>query len=238
MSKLVLEAGPRLLRLRPRARNSVKAFQTESCWSDVTEAAHEYLFEPVELRGTVTVRNIFLLLERCPFLLSVFRRDYACEMLDYLRENGLLGTFGIHTCDLTHLELYQVWHKNSHTGCVRGQDFWHLRGWGPPEPGMDWLEPCSEAIPYSVSLTDIAQLLDVSLRVSLTAQVVEDDEYSVKYGEVLHEVCLESISLGDVIRGLLWELSFHGSPQDQQKVVQELRSQVAELDTRVEESCS
>lgn len=38
------------------------------------------------------------------------------------------------------------------------------------------------------------------------------------------------MTLGQVIHGLLWELCFHGGPQEQQEVIEELERRVAEVD--------
>jgi len=40
----------------------------------------------------------------------------------------------------------------------------------------------------------------------------------------------ERITLGSFIREILWELSWHGSPEDSEKISQGLKEQVAEID--------
>jgi len=45
---------------------------------------------------------------------------------------------------------------------------------------------------------------------------------------VVHKV--EDVALGQVLEGLLWELSFHGGPVEREAVSEDLRRRVAEVD--------
>jgi hypothetical protein len=50
------------------------------------------------------------------------------------------------------------------------------------------------------------------------------------YGGVLETTTLEAISLGQVIHALLFELSWHGGPAEQEEFNDSLNAQIAEID--------
>jgi len=51
-----------------------------------------------------------------------------------------------------------------------------------------------------------------------------------QYANTLQVVKSERITLGNFIREILWELSWHGSPEDSEKIGQGLKEQVTEID--------
>ena len=237
MSEIVFTSGGRLLRERLEPREfatSRKSRSSRRVQEDVSSLAHEFLFDPVDVTEDVMLRDVFLLLQRCPILTAVFRRDYAKELLEHVQSNGLYEAPGLkmRTSGLTHLELYQHWRRNSRHNTFAGQGFWHLHAWGPPEEDLQQRSApeVDSVVAYSVSLTPVSELLDLPIRVKREASVSEDDHFSRAYGAVLPDVALEdAITLGAFLHGILWELSFHGTPQEQQALAQELQRRVEEV---------
>ena len=69
-------------------------------------------------------------------------------------------------------------------------------------------------------------------------QITEDDEDAKAYMREIARVRHADVTLGQVIHGLLWELSFHGGPREKQEVVDEVDRRVAEIDAGTTELVS
>ena len=57
--------------------------------ADVTERAREYVFEPVTLDSKVTLGGVFRLLEACPTLAHVARREFAEKLCAKANKGGM-----------------------------------------------------------------------------------------------------------------------------------------------------
>ena len=79
-------------------------------------------------------------------------------------------------------------------------------------------------------MTPLRVLLPLPLLVNPEVQVIEDDLNAKEYGDEIFRVRHPDVTLGQVVHGVLWELSFHGAPEMQSGVMEELKSRVAEVD--------
>lgn len=82
---------------------------------DVTDRAHEVLFEPVTLDAAVTLGDVFRLMDASPLLQQVFRRDFADELCAEARKGPVAKAGadpGSHEA-IEVLELYQEWSVSS-----------------------------------------------------------------------------------------------------------------------------
>ncbi|MCK6376551.1 MAG: hypothetical protein L6Q69_20985, partial [Zoogloea sp.] len=86
-----------------------------------------------------------------------------------------------------------------------------------------------ERIEWAVSLTPLRSLLALPVRVNHSVRITEDDQAAQAWMREIGRAQVEDVTLGQVIEGLLWELSFHGGPAEQEAVAEGLRQQVAEL---------
>jgi DNA-binding transcriptional MerR regulator len=66
--------------------------------------------------------------------------------------------------------------------------------------------------------------------VSAEVRITEEDDSAKAWMREIRRARSTDVTLGQVIRGLLWELSFHGGPQEQQQMLDRLKRQVAEID--------
>lgn len=138
------------------------------------------------------------------------------------------------------LELYQHWGLDTSTNEYSGTQRLQLHGIGNkltedlPEQG----KKKGERIQWSVALTPLRELL--SLRVVMNAEVrmIEEDALAKAYGSEIRRARNVDVTLGQVIQGLLWELSFHGGPQEQREVSDDLERRVAEIDAGTAELVS
>lgn len=79
-----------------------------------------------------------------------------------------------------------------------------------------------ERIEWGVSLTPLRELLVLPVRVNHGVRITEDDQAAQVWMQEIGRAQVEDVTLGQVLEGLLWELSFHGGPAEQEAVAEGL----------------
>ena len=221
---------------------------------DVTGRAHELLFELITIHTETTLADIFRLMEASPLLQKFYRRDFAEELCAEARKGavesparGPAGPSQGRTPECTaqrfpdqrashdgieFLELYQQWGLDTSTNEYSGMQRLHLHGIGHElaEDLPEERRKKGERIEWSVSLSPLRELLALPVRVNTEVRVTEEDATAKAYMSEIRRVRNAEVTLGQVIHGLLWELSFHGGPQEQREVSEDLERRVAEVD--------
>jgi hypothetical protein len=232
MSEIKLFTGPRLERHEwvYDAANSSGEMKVEN----VTARAHEYVYRDIAVEPDVTLADIFALVAPNTILLAVFRQDFVEELCVEYKKGNKKPT-GEPWEQLEYLELYQVWALDTATQTYQWAGRYRLHGVGGIQPA-DIIEhgyvmhKKDERIQWGVSLTPLRELLHLPLRVNTKVRVQEEDLDSCNFGKTLQTVINPQITLGGFIKETLWELSFHGGPDESATVWSELKSQVAELE--------
>lgn len=202
---------------------------------DVTARAHEFIFNDVALADGVTLHDIFKLLDAAPILQSVLRRDFCVELVEEARK-GVSPDFkpGYASDAIEYLELYQIWHRNSATKeyqPVHRLDF-HGIGYALREvldEGHGFSYPVGHRIQWGISCSPVRELLPLPVKVKDSVVVCEDDIDAKNWGSEIETIKLGGVSLGQVLHGILWELSFHGGPKEATEFKEELQSRVDEI---------
>lgn len=202
-------------------------------WVDVTSTAHQFLFEPVELDG-ITLQDVFGLLDRDPILVQVLRRYFVQELLEHARKGALQHDNSYDPQGIEYLELYQCLGLDTSTRTVTQDQHVQFHGVGfemrQDEEMDDYIQPKGTRINWGVGLTDVREMLHLPVRVRYEVPVEESDVDSVRFGQKLHTVMRSELTLGQVLHGILWELSFYGGPKGQADVREELHEAVRESD--------
>lgn len=202
--------------------------------TEVTDRSHEYLFREVTVDPDVTLAEVFKLVMDEPVMQAVFRQEFVAELSEEVRK-GPLSKDEEHWQQLEFLELYQVWTQDTATGEYGEVGRFHLHGVGVVQEA-DIFEHGhlahrkGERTKWSVSLAPVRELLHLPVRVNFDVVICEDDLDAKLYANTIQTGTNKSITLGSFIREILWELSWHGSPQDSAEFSQGLSKQVAELD--------
>lgn len=242
MTNLILKSGPHLIK-RDWEHNSELS---TGKWHDrdVTANAHQYLFDTVQVDESVTLQDIFGLLEAAPLLQKVFRRDFCVELLVEAKK-GISDRFSLEYSPegIEYLELYQILNFNTDTREYLPMHRLQLHGQGyvlkaPWDDGSGCTCPAGERIQWGVSLAPLRELLPLPLKVRYSTPVCEDDTHAKGYGCELDRVSLTGVSLSQVLHGILWELSFHGGPVEQESIVSSLKEQMDQLDSGTAETVS
>lgn len=233
MSELILKPGPVLL-WRQWEYDEVTE-EGDYVDSDVTTTAHEYLFESVTIDKDVLLSDIFWLLDAAPILTAILRRDFSDALLAEARKGASSSWNNAYAPEgIEFLELYQTWHLNTATreyDSVHRLDF-HGVGYLLREDfdyGNGNIYPAGTRIHWSVSTTPLRELLAIPIRINPSVSICENDLSAKKYGHELEKIQLMGINLGQVLHGILWELSWHGGPESQSQFVDELNERVEDI---------
>ena len=252
MQHLILRPGPQLVMRAFRPEPDDTGSRVEEL--DFTGRAHELLFELITIHAETTLADIFRLMEASPLLQKFYHRDFAEELCAEARKGAAeplarapawppqgrtpecaARRFPVQRAaheGIEFLELYQEWGLDTGTNEYSGMQHLHLHGIGH-ELAEDLPEEHrtkGECIEWSVSLTPLRELLSLPVRLKDEVRITEEDATAKAYTSEIRRARCADVTLGQVIHGLLWELSFHGGPQEQMEVSEDLKRQVAEVD--------
>lgn len=229
MSEFILKAGPVLISRSWETDPATKVGAWQE--ADVTARAHEHLFECVTLEEDVTLADIFKLVGENPVLQAVFRRDYAAELCAEAAKGATAPVDEQPDDALAYLELYQHWGLDTGTGTYGAMHRLHFHGLSVPQ-SVDRPDKglvAGERIQWGISMTNPREMLHLTVRVNPQVKVCEDDVDAKGYGREL--ACQQNpfVTLGQVLHGILWELSFYGAPAEAAEVSEDLRAQMDEV---------
>lgn len=231
MSDIKLFPGPRL----ERHEWGYDEASASGAWKAdvVTDRAHEYLYRNVEVSPDVTLADILGLLASNPVLLAVYRQEFVEELCAEFKKGPIAPT-GEDWENLEYLELYQVWSLDSATGAYQSAGKFSLHGAGIVQ-AEDILEhghvrhKKGERIHWGVSVTPLREMLHLPVRVNPKVLICENGLDSCNYGETVQTASNSQITLGSFLRETLWELSFHGGPDESATFREDLMEQVEEV---------
>lgn len=242
MSELIFRPGPTLL-WRKWEYDEAKE---EGAYvdKDVTALAHEYLFESITIEKDVLLADIFRLLNAAPILTVLLRRDFSEELLVEARKGASPSCDPVYSLEgIEFLELYQIWLLNTATReyeSVHRLDF-HGIGYRLREEsdyGNGDIRPAGTRIHWSISTTPLRELLNVPIRFNHVVSICENDLSAKKYAQELEKIQLMGINLGQVLHGILWELSWHGGPETRSQFVDKLNMQMEEINNNRQDAIS
>lgn len=195
---------------------------------DVTESALYHLMSPCTLEEGVTLRDIFLILQRDIEIYQVIINNWVEEIV----AEGLSGKQRPEEkgdCTIDYLELY--WNLEAESGKhsdFGGYIFPCFHGWGSwPE---DTHTPAGTKGGIGVDFSPSYELIDLPLRLKDTAEVTFLENYKYKDAE-RREVAGPVYSLFHILYGIVWELSFMGSPDSRDNKRVELEETVRRIDS-------
>ena len=231
MSDIKLFPGPRLERHEWVYDEARAAGEWKS--EVVTDRAHEFLFRGVEVAPDVTLADIFALVAPNPVLMAVYRQEFVEELCTEYQKGPVAPT-GEGWEKLEHLELYQVWALDTAAKSYQGPGRFSLHGVGVVQPAdiVEYgtvMHKKDERIQWGVSMTPLRQMLHLPVRVNTEVRVCEDDVDSCNYGKTILTAANPHITLGSFIKETLWELSFHGGPDESATLREDLMEQVEEV---------
>jgi hypothetical protein len=238
MNMLTLGPGATLIRRDSHFRDADSPVE-----QNVADRAIAFLFEPVALHPELKLGDIFILFEACPALHQVFRRAWSVEMCEEARKGAVPQRRGDNPADdagIEYLELYWSWARDTASSTYRSVHRLDLHGVGPvlASDNAIYGHRAGTRINWSVSLTPLRELLELPLRLREELSIAEDDIDAKAYAQPIASGRCDEVLLGQVIQGVLWELSFYGGPEDKAQVGADLKAQVEEIDAGTAELTS
>lgn len=215
-----------LLTLGKNARLTYRGFE-EPEERDVAKHASAFLFEPIKLEPDVCLKDLLALFEVCPELHHVYKRQWSREVCEQAQKGALpLDN------DIEYLQLNWAWcldtYSNTYSGMLQPQ----LEGVGPILTEDDEVNggKAGSRINWSVSLTPVRELLDLPLRINEQLSLTEEDVDSHAFMREIATGEYKETTLGELIQGVLWDLSFHGGEEDKEQFLSDLKKQTEEID--------
>lgn len=217
----------------------------ESRWSrrvrryvarDVTNSSFRHLFDSCDIEDGVRLVDILRLVGR---QVDVFDAVFGNHCRELVRE-GLRRTRRGRDGNIDFLELYwgadldEEKLRRGKKTTLQGMLFPSFHGVGPVEP-KDKIEHGSvvcrkgDRERWAIDLTPVSHLASLPVRMSESLEIYPPLDPK-KYPEPpLLRVDVVKPSFGQVIQGILWELSFHGAPRERDDMAAKLRVMVSEI---------
>lgn len=234
MFDLLIARGARLLAAPPDLATGAPAEEAPALRQvDVTRDAAAYLFDPVQLEEGATLADVLGLFTACPLLRHVFERDFAHEYAEALTSSapGAFGVLPPPDAQLKRLEVQRVRQFNS-AQCVEESQSWHFHGIGPApaqeEEGSASPAADLEDVKWGLSLGELGPLLALPVVVSNQAVECEADPHSLRFGAALRTYGVGAPTLGELLRAILYELSFHGDPTQRVQTFNQVKDLASE----------
>lgn len=206
---------------------------------DISDKLIHYLFENVEFGAEpFTLQDVFSLMELNPMLKDVYRQNFAYELCKEAAKGPSQKAIEANwrkkapeAEDLECIELYEYIEFNSRlkeTDSATGFMQMHALSFPLMQDEENYGKK-GDVIQFSVSLTPVRDLLLLPVKIKSEVLVTEDDIASKSFGNKLLTFNKKSYSLGRIFEGLLWEISFHGAPSEQEERIEELQDRVSDL---------
>ncbi|MGB7399671.1 hypothetical protein [Castellaniella sp.] len=223
MTCLEFYPGPMLRRRRHQDEPDNPA------WIDVTLSAAQFLFDPVKIKG-VKLSDLFDLVRLNPDLRTVYRRDFIAEFLTETAKGPVDAPDEDPDERIEYLELYRHWEFDSHTRTYEISPRPSLHGVGVVRTKDAQYYKAGERTTWGLLGSHVRTLLNLEIKYKSEVMVTENDTCTRNYGQILAQPCLEQITLGELLAGVFWEISFHGSPDDAEAVAEEIKRRRDEVD--------
>lgn len=217
MLKLTLLPGPVLQLIRPEHCEEPEI-------TDVTAQAYAHLYRALVIAPDVRLSDVLGLLHACPTLIDIYSNCNAQGIADAAslgpqQQSSLEGTV------LEYLELCRIWDYDASIRTYSGLGFLDLSGVGPySEDDLQELKelgakpPCSKKR-WCVGLTPVRDLLDLPMRLGYQIGWLSPSRKSRAKPRAIY--CSEFL-LGEVLNGLLSQLSWFGDADQQQDMIEML----------------
>jgi len=190
--------------------------------TDVTDEAPTRLFNTCTLDDDVTLKDILLLLNTNLGIFDLIIGNWCKEIV----EEGLKKQ-PIKEDKIEYLELYWCVVRDK----IENKDTFSENIF-PRFHGHGYEDKNGQRTPYGIAFSPVNQLVNLSLKLSNEYVIINDmnwkEEPKIYKGP--------SYSLGHILYGVIWELSFHGDPINRDKIWNNLMDIKEEVDSKYKEN--
>lgn len=197
---------------------------------DVTDFSFRHLFDLCSLEDGVTLKDVFLLVSReaglYDLIIGNWLKDYMSEAFNEKEKEPIQDQ------EIDFLELYWTPSLQKLEGreSLQGSAFPCLHGLGPVLQNEQDGFKAGSRIPYSLSFMPLGTLLDLPLKIKKDTELWSEDFDSRKLKDKkILDIKEWPMTLGQIVYGIFWELSFYGSPKDRDQQGQKLKEIIKDL---------
>lgn len=195
--------------------------------TDATEFAPRFLWDECRVTDATTLNDVFLLLNENIDIFDVVIGNWCREFVDEALNNEPEEESDLASCDLQWNFTTQRYYADENQTELEGINHPNFGGTG------------KDGVSYGISFTPVYKMKNVPLRLIHSATLFDEGEFYKnkdyknpdKYTQTFDRV---SFTLGDILYGIIWELSWYGNPSERDKQGQELNDMV---DNIKEEDC-
>ena len=196
-------------------------------YRDRTDAAPSHLFDHCDLDEDVTLRDIFLLLKRHLKLFDGIFGNWCKEIVtDGL---GKRHKRNPKTDDIDYLELYfeiiEHDYGKKYPVETSGLNFPKFHGVGVMKKDTEH-EKKGQTVQWAIELTEPWKLALYPVKLRTSIQVTREKP---KANETLATLQNPAFTLGHILYGVIWELSFYGPPKKAKKFREELGRRIEDI---------
>lgn len=224
--------------IRKGGRLFTRRFKSEEEWSDRTDRAPRHLFDSCTLEEGVTLRDIFLLLNSNLEVFDLVLGNWTRELTEEALNQPPVPS------DLKYLflewapSIQAVWdgRKETDKKHFSGNFFPDFHGWGPIEEGGKTYDTR-----WGVSTCSVNSIIDTPLVLKEAYSINDEMAWWKKFrsrgeGEglpnrdefiVVYDKC--DFTLGHILYGIVWELSWHGGPKQREEFNSEINRRIDEI---------
>lgn len=190
---------------------------------NATDRASAYLFEKLTLAKELTLRDVFSLIEKSPFLKESLHHYWIDEFLIEAK-NAARASVEMNARSIECLELYWSWEFDQESQIYKSPLRPDFRGVGILQQ-EDIIEhdhvvcPKGQRINWSISTAELGEIIDLPLKIGDEPLVTED-------APPIKILC--DTTLGQMLEGIFWELSFHGGPEGRRSFNEDLEKAAKE----------
>lgn len=208
---------------------------------DKTDSALRYLFDTCELEEDVTLKDIFLLLNTELVLFDAVIGNWCKEIVtEGLTQPGKpydLSKYDPEQIEYLELGYTPEYSKNKDEGtCLYGftrPDFGGVGVELKNDGDMEHWEK-GQRVSWGISLTPANELINIPVKLSKEFTVYpsilnEDWDSRTRMQNPLAKFENPQYTLGNILHGIIWEMSFHGGPDSRQGFKESLDAQVEEI---------
>lgn len=201
---------------------------------DVTDSAISHMWDYCELADDLVLQDIFLLLNTeldiFDAMIGNWCKEIVTEGLKTPKVPDLIE--GMEFLELYwHYDLGKKWVNDVETDeyQIIGNNFPDFHGYGTWSMDEGVEEPMEGG--FGVSFTPANELALYPIRLNKTLVIDCDDESkrSIDFPN-------PSFTLGHIFIGIIWELSFHGSPGNRKKTSDKIKSAISKIKGSTDES--
>lgn len=206
---------------------------------DRTDQAIRNLFEVCELAPDVTLKDIFLLLNSEIDIFDAVIGNWCKEIVT----EGLTAPekpYDLNVYDPEQIEYLELRFTPEYESDGDGTED-YLQGFTRPDFGGTGVELRNDGdqehyskgdrIPWGISFTPANELINIPVRLAKDVAIYEGILKS-KSGQMpnkLAEFKNPSFTLGQILEGIIWEMSFHGGPDKRDAFNKDLRETVDKI---------